>query len=155
MINSFDELNLNDTLRKILNEAGLTSPSVLCALSWDEIQEIGRKIGREQVVCTAVRLVRSKLKRLGLLDVRQSQEQSKNGKKKYGRHAKADKPLTLDSLGLTLHSKQCLRKAGITTVPGLMLCTEAQLKKIHTLGRKEVKDIIGKMKNKGLHLRSA
>ncbi len=149
MINSIDELGINWRAQEILKEVGITSIRDLCALSTDEIVEIERKT--DLAVWTAYALARRKLRKLGLWDMFRNLEKPRDGKTKSVSH---DKPLTLDSIGLTLHTKKCLEKAGITTVYGLLLCTEKQLLKIHTLGKKEVKDIIHKLKNKGLSLRS-
>lgn len=58
----------------------------------------------------------------------------------------------LEYLKLSLHSKQCLCKAGINTVEALLGYSEQELTKLHTLGKKGVKEIKEKLKAKGMTL---
>lgn len=59
----------------------------------------------------------------------------------------------IEDLDLSVRSYNCLKRAGITTVGELTQKSEEEMMRIRNLGRKSLKEIIGKLREIGLHLK--
>jgi|SRR5690554_1259630 len=59
----------------------------------------------------------------------------------------------IEDLDLSVRSYNCLKRAGIATVGELTQKTEEEMMRIRNLGRKSLKEIIGKLHEIGLHLK--
>ncbi len=64
------------------------------------------------------------------------------------------KDKTIDELELSVRSFNCLKRAGISTIGELCDRTEEDMKKIRNLGKKSLEEILQKIKDLGLTLRS-
>lgn len=140
---TLSNLDISPAIVNILAEAGITSRKVLKNMTEGEVREAGRKIGREIVVRRAAEMAMKRIREL------KKQERATD---KFREEKKALNGRPLEYLKLSRHSKQCLRNADINTVEELLSCSEQGLNKLHTLGKKGVKEIKEKLKNKGLEL---
>ena len=75
----------------------------------------------------------------------------------------ADKPMdpkgkvmdmNIDELELSVRSYNCLKRAGINTVEGLCNKTADDMMKVRNLGRKSLEEVLGKLSELGLQLRT-
>lgn len=57
---------------------------------------------------------------------------------------------SIDDLGLTMRSFNCLKQNGINTIPELTNITQEEAEKIKNLGRKSLNEIISKLAERGL-----
>ena len=63
--------------------------------------------------------------------------------------------LSIEELDLSVRSYNCLKRAGINTVDDLANKTEEDMMKVRNLGRKSLEEVLNKMVDLGLELRSA
>ena len=63
--------------------------------------------------------------------------------------------MTIDELELSVRSYNCLKKAGINTVGELCNKTPDDMMKVRNLGRKSLEEVLAKLKDMGLSLRSS
>lgn len=63
--------------------------------------------------------------------------------------------MNIDELELTVRSYNCLKRAGINTVEELINKTVDDMMKVRNLGRKSLDEVIAKLKELGLELRSS
>lgn len=61
--------------------------------------------------------------------------------------------MTIEELDLSVRSYNCLKRAGINTVQELTNKTEADMMKVHNLGRKSLEEVKNKLADLGLGLR--
>ncbi len=75
----------------------------------------------------------------------------------------ADKPMdpkgkvmdmNIDELELSVRSYNCLKRAGINTVEELCNKTADDMMKVRNLGRKSLEEVLGKLSELGLQLRT-
>ncbi|HHU55305.1 MAG TPA: DNA-directed RNA polymerase subunit alpha [Acholeplasmataceae bacterium] len=59
----------------------------------------------------------------------------------------------IEDLDLSVRSYNCLKRAGISTVGELTQKTEEEMMRVRNLGRKSLKEIVGKLREIGLHLK--
>jgi len=71
--------------------------------------------------------------------------------------SKKDKLLemTIEELDLSVRSYNCLRRAGIHTAQELANRTEEEMMKVRNLGRKSLEEVVWKLNELGLSLRSS
>ncbi len=62
--------------------------------------------------------------------------------------------MSIDELELSVRSYNCLKRAGINTVEELTNKTSEDMMKVRNLGRKSLEEVLGKLKELGLELRS-
>lgn len=62
---------------------------------------------------------------------------------------------TIEELDLSVRSYNCLKRAGINTVEDLTNKTEEEMMKVRNLGRKSLEEVLGKLHDLGLNLKSA
>lgn len=62
---------------------------------------------------------------------------------------------TIEELDLSVRSYNCLKRAGINTVEDLTNKTEEEMMKVRNLGRKSLDEVLGKLHDLGLNLKSA
>jgi DNA-directed RNA polymerase subunit alpha len=62
--------------------------------------------------------------------------------------------MTIDELELSVRSYNCLKRAGINTVGELCNKTSEDMMKVRNLGRKSLEEVLAKLKELGLSLRS-
>ena len=60
--------------------------------------------------------------------------------------------MNIDELELSVRSYNCLKRAGINTVEELTNRTPDDMMKVRNLGRKSLEEVLGKLKELGLHL---
>lgn len=60
--------------------------------------------------------------------------------------------MNIDELELSVRSYNCLKRAGINTVEELTNRTPEDMMKVRNLGRKSLEEVLGKLKELGLHL---
>ena len=60
--------------------------------------------------------------------------------------------MNIDELELSVRSYNCLKRAGINTVEELINRTPDDMMKVRNLGRKSLEEVLGKLKELGLHL---
>ena len=60
--------------------------------------------------------------------------------------------MTIEELDLSVRSFNCLKRANINTVAGLISKTEDEMMKVRNLGRKSLEEVIGKLEAMGLSL---
>lgn len=137
-------LDISPAIVNVLAEAGITSRKVLKHMTEAELREAGRKIGKEEAVVRAADMAMKRIREIKRQE--RAQDTAKAVKKPFMNQS-------LEYLKLSLHSKQCLHSVGIHNLEDLLNNTEKALLKIHTLGKKGVKEIKEKLKNKGLELR--
>lgn len=137
-------LDISPAIVNVLAEAGITSRKVLKHMTEEELREAGRKIGKEEAVVRAAKMAMKRIREI------KRQERAQDTAKAV---KKPSMNQSLEYLKLSLHSKQCLHSVGIHNLEDLLNITEKALLKIHTLGKKGVKEIKEKLKNKGLELR--
>lgn len=63
--------------------------------------------------------------------------------------------MTIDELELSVRSYNCLKRAGINTVGELCSKTSEDMMKVRNLGRKSLDEVLAKLKDLGLSLRSS
>ena len=63
--------------------------------------------------------------------------------------------MTIDELELSVRSYNCLKRAGINTVGELCSKTPDDMMKVRNLGRKSLEEVLAKLKDMGLSLRSS
>ena len=63
--------------------------------------------------------------------------------------------MTIDELELSVRSYNCLKRAGINTVGELCNKTPDDMMKVRSLGRKSLEEVLAKLKDMGLSLRSS
>ena len=63
--------------------------------------------------------------------------------------------MSIDELELSVRSYNCLKRAGINTVEELTNKTSEDMMKVRNLGRKSLAEVLGKLKELGLELRSS
>ena len=63
--------------------------------------------------------------------------------------------MTIDELELSVRSYNCLKRAGINTVGELCNKTPDDMMKVRNLGRKSLEEVLAKLKDMGLSLRSS
>lgn len=63
--------------------------------------------------------------------------------------------MNIDELELSVRSYNCLKRAGINTVQELINKTEEDMMKVRNLGRKSLEEVLSKLKELGLELRSS
>lgn len=63
--------------------------------------------------------------------------------------------MSIDELELSVRSYNCLKRAGINTVEELTNKTSEDMMKVRNLGRKSLEEVLGKLKELGLELRSS
>lgn len=137
-------LDISPAIVNVLAEAGITSRKVLKHMTEKELREAGRKIGKEEAVVRAANMAMKRIREI------KRQERAQDTAKTV---RKPTMNQSLEYLKLSLHSKQCLHSVGIHNLEDLLKNTEKALLKIHALGKKGVKEIKEKLKNKGLELR--
>ncbi len=62
--------------------------------------------------------------------------------------------MSIDELELSVRSFNCLKRAGINTVEELTNKTSEDMMKVRNLGRKSLDEVLNKLKDLGLHLKS-
>ncbi len=62
--------------------------------------------------------------------------------------------MSIDELELSVRSHNCLKRAGINTVEELTNKTSEDMMKVRNLGRKSLEEVLGKLKELGLSLKS-
>ena len=62
--------------------------------------------------------------------------------------------LTIEEMDLSVRSYNCLKRAGINTVEDLINKTEDEMMKVRNLGRKSLDEVLGKLQEVGLSLKS-
>ena len=62
--------------------------------------------------------------------------------------------MNIDELELSVRSYNCLKRAGINTVEELTNKTSDDMMKVRNLGRKSLEEVLAKLKELGLQLRS-
>ena len=62
--------------------------------------------------------------------------------------------MSIDELELSVRSYNCLKRAGINTVEELTNKTSEDMMKVRNLGRKSLEEVLGKLKELGLQLKS-
>jgi DNA-directed RNA polymerase subunit alpha len=62
--------------------------------------------------------------------------------------------MTIEEMDLSVRSYNCLKRAGINTVEDLINKTEDEMMKVRNLGRKSLDDVLGKLQEIGLGLKS-
>ena len=62
--------------------------------------------------------------------------------------------LNIDELELSVRSYNCLKRAGINTVEELTNKTADDMMKVRNLGRKSLEEVLAKLKELGLSLKS-
>lgn len=62
--------------------------------------------------------------------------------------------ITLEALGLSTRSYNCLKRAGVKDVSGLVSLTDSQLKAVRNLGRKSYLEVLRRIDMLGLSLKS-
>ena len=62
--------------------------------------------------------------------------------------------MTIDELDLSVRSSNCLHRAGINTVQELIMRSEEDMMKVRNLGRKSLEEVINKLAELGLALKS-
>jgi DNA-directed RNA polymerase subunit alpha len=62
--------------------------------------------------------------------------------------------MTVEELELSMRSRNCLKRAGINTIEELVDKSEAEMMKVRNLGKKSLDEIIEKLKDMGLGLKS-
>ncbi len=62
--------------------------------------------------------------------------------------------MSIEELDLSVRSYNCLKRAGINTVEDLVNKTEEDMMKVRNLGRKSLEEVLNKMSDLGLSLRS-
>ncbi|MDR2939851.1 MAG: DNA-directed RNA polymerase subunit alpha [Clostridiales bacterium] len=62
--------------------------------------------------------------------------------------------MSIEELDLSVRSYNCLKRAGINTVEDLVNKTEEDMMKVRNLGRKSLEEVLNKMSDLGLNLRS-
>ena len=62
--------------------------------------------------------------------------------------------MSIDELELSVRSYNCLKRAGINTVEELTNKTSEDMMKVRNLGRKSLDEVLNKLKDLGLHLKS-
>ncbi len=62
--------------------------------------------------------------------------------------------MSIDELELSVRSHNCLKRAGINTVEELTNKTSEDMMKVRNLGRKSLEEVLGKLKDLGLSLKS-
>jgi DNA-directed RNA polymerase subunit alpha len=68
--------------------------------------------------------------------------------------AASELDIRIEELGLTERSRNCLKRAGINTVAQLVNCTERDLTSITNFGATSLKDVVERLGERGLTLRS-
>jgi DNA-directed RNA polymerase subunit alpha len=68
--------------------------------------------------------------------------------------AASELDIRIEELGLTERSRNCLKRAGINTVAQLVNCTERDLTSITNFGATSLKDVVDRLDERGLTLRS-
>ncbi len=63
--------------------------------------------------------------------------------------------MNIDELELSVRSYNCLKRAGINTVEELINRTSEDMMKVRNLGRKSLEEVLGKLKELGLSLKSS
>ena len=63
--------------------------------------------------------------------------------------------LNIDELELSVRSFNCLKRAGINTVEELTNKTADDMMKVRNLGRKSLEEVLAKLKELGLSLKSS
>ncbi len=63
--------------------------------------------------------------------------------------------LNIDELELSVRSYNCLKRAGINTVEELTNKTADDMMKVRNLGRKSLEEVLAKLKELGLSLKSS
>lgn len=143
MYTTLSNLDISPAIVNVLAEAGITSRKELKHMTEKELREAGRKIGKENAVVRAAEMALKRIREL------KRQERATD---KFREEKKTLNGRPLEYLKLSLHSKQCLHNADIDTVEELLSCSEQGLNKLHTLGKKGIKEIKEKLKAKGLAL---
>ena len=62
--------------------------------------------------------------------------------------------MNIDELELSVRSYNCLKRAGINTVEELTNKTSEDMMKVRNLGRKSLEEVLAKLKELGLSLKS-
>ena len=62
--------------------------------------------------------------------------------------------MNIDELELSVRSYNCLKRAGINTVEELCSKTPEDMMKVRNLGRKSLEEVLGKLSELGLQLRT-
>lgn len=140
---TLSNLDISPAIVNVLAEASITSREELKHMTEKELREAGRKIGKENAVVRAAEMALKRIREL------KRQERATD---KFREEKKTLNGRPLEYLKLSLHSKQCLHNADIDTVEELLSCSEQGLNKLHTLGKKGIKEIKEKLKAKGLAL---
>ena len=63
--------------------------------------------------------------------------------------------MNIDELELSVRSFNCLKRAGINTVEELISRTPEEMMKVRNLGRKSLDEVLAKLKELGLELKSS
>jgi DNA-directed RNA polymerase subunit alpha len=63
--------------------------------------------------------------------------------------------MTIDELDLSVRSSNCLHRAGINTVQELIQRSEEDMMKVRNLGRKSLEEVINKLAELDLSLKSS
>jgi len=63
--------------------------------------------------------------------------------------------MSIDELELSVRSYNCLKRAGINTVEELTNKTSEEMMKVRNLGRKSLEEVLAKLQDLGLHLRTS
>lgn len=139
MTDNICELNVSPVLVKVLGEAGITKISALQKLAEKDLRNMAGKRNPD-ILIKAANMV---------LKIYRSQKNcAKNAKKLEDALREQEQKKNISSLKLPYHTEMWLRKAGINTISLLEEKTESELLKIHALGRKEVKMVLQKLKNR-------
>ncbi len=136
-------MDISPAIVNVLAEADITSRKVLKHMTEEEIREAGRRIGKEEAVIKAAHMAMKRVRELKKIE---------RATDKFREEKKTLNSRPLEYLKLSLHSKQCLHNVHINTVEELLSCSEQGLTKLHTLGKKGIKEIKEKLKAKGLEL---
>lgn len=139
MTDNICELNVSPVLVKVLGEAGITKISALQKLAEKDLRNMAGKINPD-ILIKAANMV--------LKIYRSQKNHAKNAKKLEAALREQEQKKNISSLKLPYHTEMWLRKAGINTISLLEEKTESELLKIHALGRKEVKMVLQKLKNR-------
>lgn len=136
------DLRLSSVIVKTLKEAGLTKISELLKLdekSINRLAEENRSAALANAVKMAVKIYYNQKKHERYI--------RKTDKYLEKRRFSIEKSNDLSSLKLSRHTEKMLNYACIFSVNKLKEMSEKDLKKIHTLGQKEIKMIIQKLRN--------
>lgn len=142
MTDNICELDLSPVVVKVLAEAGIVQISVLENIDEPDLLKLA-KPGKEIILKKAAEMALRRYNKIAKTKNKENKAQQEYRKLTD----MISEGQLLKPLKLTYHSETCLIKAGIATIAQLKAMGENDLKKIHTLGKKDRKEIVQKQKN--------